>query len=138
MNHLLDEMKIINTISIKDVFSAELYDNSIIEVKWNPELKEIEKYHLIELTNAIKTLGEGKRMRVYITTFDFMNSNEESRAYSTTEAGERYTLANAVLIDSLAKKILFNFYLKFNKPNRPTRAFTLRSQAFEWLLSIKD
>jgi glycerophosphoryl diester phosphodiesterase len=138
MNYLMEEISVINTVHYKGVFSAELYDNSIIEVKWNPELKEIEKQHLMALTKAVKELGNEKKMRVYITTFDFMSINEESRKYSSTLAAERYTLANAVLIDSLAKKILFNFYLKFNKPNVPTRAFQLKSQAFEWLLSIED
>lgn len=138
MNQLMEDISVIDTFEYKGVFDAVLYNNTIIEVKWNHELKEIEKQHIIALTNAIKKLGKGKKMRVYITTFDFMTINEESRKYSSTLEAEQFTLANAVLIDSLAKKILFNFYLKFNKPNVPTRAFQLKKQAFEWLLTIKD
>lgn len=138
MNQLMDNNSVVNTFKLKGVFDVVLYSNSIIEVKWNHQLKEIEKHHLVALANSIKELGKGKKMRVYITTFDFMTINEEGREYSSTIDAERYTLANAVLIDSLAKKILFNFYLKFNKPNVPTRAFQLKSQAFEWLLSIKE
>lgn len=138
MNHLMQELSIIDTFHLKDVFKADLYDNSIIEVNWNPDLIEIEKQHLVSLTNAVKALGKGKKMRLYITTFDFLAINSEGRKYSSTAKAELYTLANAVLIDSLAKKILFNFYLKFDKPNVPTKAFQLRSEAFEWLLSIPN
>lgn len=132
------EISVINTIQYKGVFKADLLENSIIEVKWNTELKEVEKKHLMALNEAIKSLGGNKKMRIYVTTFDFMSINDDTRNYSASEEAAQYTLANAVLIDSLAKKILFNFYLKFNKPVRPIRAFTLRSNAFEWLLSIQE
>ena len=138
MKHSLENLLIVNTVELKDVFTADLYDNSIIEVKWHPQLQEVERIHMVELTKAIKILGNGKKMRIYVTVSDFMGFSEESRAYSVTEEAEQYTLANAVLIDSLGKKILFNFYLKFHKPNAPIRAFNIQSQAFEWLLSIQD
>jgi hypothetical protein len=138
MKYLSDEISIANTVELAGGFKVNLYDNSIIEVQWDPELKEVEKFHMVELTRAIKILGNGKPMRVYSTVYDFMSFSEEARAYSVTEQAERYTLANAVLIDSLGKKILFNFYLKFNKPNNPIRAFSHQDQAFEWLLSLQD
>ena len=137
MIDIMEQNSIIGIIKHQDVFVAELYENSIIEVKWNSEIKEISKQHLVALTKAVKTLGKEQKMRIYINTYDFLSINKEGRDYSTTPAAEKYTLANAILIDSLAKKILFNFYLKFNKPKVPLRAFQLKSQAFEWLLSLE-
>lgn len=137
MIDIMDQNSIIDVFKYEDVFKAELLENSIVEVKWNPEIKEISKEHLVALTKAIKTLGKEQKMRVYINTYDFLAIDKEGREYSATPAAEKYTLANAILIDSLAKKILFNFYLKFNKPKVPLRAFQLKSQAFDWLLSLK-
>ena len=138
MNASLERIEYANTIQLEGVFTVVLHESNIIEVSWSNEVKEIEKNHLIQLNQAFEKLGKGKKMRVYINILDFMNFNEESRAYSTTEQAERFTLASAVQIDNLAKKILFNFYLKFNKPNIPIRAFSDRDQAFKWLLSLAD
>ena len=138
MNNLLEEISLINTIHLKDVFSVDLYNNSIIEVHWNTKLKTIEKSHLQELTKTIGLLGNHKKMLVHITTFDFMHVSEEGRIYSATKNAGRYTLVSSIQIDSLAKRILFNFYMKFHKPMHPMKAFSDRNSAFEWLLSFKD
>lgn len=134
----LENLSVLNTVIEKEVFTANLYENSLVEIKWDPEFKEVTKIHLMRLTQAIFKLGEGKKMRIYISTNPFMDFDKESRDYSTTFEAEQFTLANAVLIDNLGKKILYNFYLKFHKPNVPIRAFTNKTQALEWLFSIED
>jgi hypothetical protein len=42
-------------------------------------------------------------------------------------------VADAFVIDSLAQRILGNFYLKFNKPQFPTRFFNSKEEALIWL-----
>ena len=80
MKYLSDEKSIINTAELAGGFKANLYDNSIIEVQSGSELKEAEKFHMVELTRAIKILGNGKPMRVYSTVYDFMAFSEEAQA----------------------------------------------------------
>lgn len=138
MIHSLENIPIVNSIQEKGIFTADLYENSIIEVYWNSELKVVKKEHLMRLTEVIKELGEGKKMRIYFSTYDFMDFDEESRDYSTTAEAAEFSLATAILIDSLGKKILYNFYLKFHKPILPMRAFSSREHAIDWLLTCKD
>ncbi|HAA00756.1 MAG TPA: hypothetical protein DEP18_01545 [Flavobacteriales bacterium] len=43
------------------------------------------------------------------------------------------TVAKAFLVENLAHRIIGNFYMTFNKPAIPTRLFTDREKALEWL-----
>jgi hypothetical protein len=45
--------------------------------------------------------------------------------------------ASAVVVDSLAYKLVANFYLKFNKPKRPYKVFSKEEEAVKWLKTIK-
>lgn len=138
MSDLLEEMAVLNSIQLKDVFTADLLDINIIEVNWSLGLREVTKHHLVQLKETIRKLGKGQRMLLYVNTLDFMDFNEESRVYSVTAEAQEYSLANAVLIDSLGKKIMYNFYLKFHTPIVPSRAFSTKEQAIDWLLSMKN
>ena len=42
------------------------------------------------------------------------------------------------LVNSLATRIAVNFYIRFNKPPKPTRLFTNSEDAFSWLLYKKQ
>ncbi|HOZ86247.1 MAG TPA: hypothetical protein PL029_00755 [Bacteroidia bacterium] len=44
-----------------------------------------------------------------------------------------YSRADAFLINSTAMQLIANFYLRINKPRRPTKMFTSEEQAIKWL-----
>jgi hypothetical protein len=117
---------------------ALLYENGIIEIVWNTNIEIIEVEHLTQMRQAICDLGNGKKMPVFFTAHDFLQLSKEGAKYAASEEGVTYTLANAVLIDSLAKKLVFNFFLKFNEPIAPTKGFTNREDAFDWLEGMKN
>jgi len=58
-------------------------------------------------------------------TFDFININAEAKAFTASKKGEKYSLSNAVLINNFAKALVFNFYLKINIPNVPTKVLEI-------------
>jgi len=120
-----------------DFLDAILYEIGIIEIVWNTSIEVIEVIHLTQMRQAICDLGNGKKMPIFFTAHDFLQLSKEGAKYATSAEGVTYTLANAVLIDSLAKKIIFNFFLKFNKPLAPTKGFSTREDAFEWLEGMK-
>ncbi|MBK8367425.1 MAG: hypothetical protein IPL10_08405 [Bacteroidetes bacterium] len=124
---------VISRKEIPNVITVILNSDHIIEVKWSEALTEIEKEHLINLTTIIKELGHGKKMLVYIDTYNFMAITSEAREYAATKEASQYTLANAVLVDALPKKILFNFYMKINKPVVQTKGFSAKESAMNWL-----
>lgn len=121
-----------NTIK-SNYYTIKLNANNIIEIKWDNELDEIDVIHLKHLRNSIKILGQGKKMLIYVDTYNFMAISVEAKKYTTTEDAFKYTLANAVLIDSLPKKLIFNFYLKINTPLVETKGFNSKEEAMNWL-----
>lgn len=44
-----------------------------------------------------------------------------------------YSKADAFVLNSIAQKILANFYVKINKPERPTKFFNNLDEALIWL-----
>lgn len=130
-------IELVNKKEVLNIFTASLNNEDIIEVSFHKNNNEIEKMHLELLKEAIGDLGKGKKMLVFINATDFLGITNEARAYAALEESNEFTLANAVLIKSLANKLLFNFFLKLNKPIIETKGFTSKETAFEWLLSLK-
>ena len=60
----------------------------------------------------------------------------EAREESAKEEYMKYLNALAIVSDLLAHKLLGNFFIKFNKPAKPTRFFTNKNKATEWLISM--
>ncbi len=118
-------------------FTFFLNSQGIVEIEWNSEVLEITKEHLLEIRSKLKELGEGIKLPLYVDTREFIPISEAARAYTSTPESAKYTLANAIKIDTLAKKIIFNFLLRFMHPNVPTKAFTNKKEAFDWLLELK-
>jgi hypothetical protein len=127
-------LPIANEITVENILRSILYENGIIEIIWDVNLEMIEVHHLVHAQNSIGNLGEGNKMPIYMTIHEFLSVSNEGREFASSPEGVKFTLANALLIDSLPKKILFNFFVKFNKPIAPTKGFTTKEEAFNWLL----
>jgi hypothetical protein len=124
-------------IIVPALFVLKLYNSGIVEVTWDKKLEVIDVSILKKLTESIATIGKRKRMPVYVQTHAFMDMTQDAKEYAGTLAAQEFTLANAILIDNLAKKILYNFFFKFYGLSSPHKAFSNREAAFEWLLSLK-
>ena len=86
-----------------------------------------------EAARIFATLGEGQPVPV-LRIFGRHTSMEEGvREFMASEAFQKYILADAIVIHSLAQRILINFYLKTNRPRKPTRVFTNQAEAEDWL-----
>lgn len=132
----LSTIKVVKRLVYPRVCTVVLLSNGIIELQWDQELKMIEKEHLIQIRNIVGEFGKKAKMPVYVATIDFLTMTPEAREYSASEDAQEYTLGNAVLVDNVAKKILFNFFIRMNNPPTPTKAFANREAAFQWLLEL--
>ncbi len=75
--------------------------------------------------------------RAYYNLYEFephVDIEPEVRAWASAPDGNKNTIADALLISSLPHKLMANFYMKFNKPVKPTRIFNNRDRAVQWLL----
>ena len=120
------------------IYTISLFSNGIIEIYWDPAIEEVKVHHLQKLKEVIKNFGGGKRMPVFISTFPFMDVSIEAKIFAASDEGQEFTLANAVLVDNLGKKLMFNFFLNINKPKTPTKAFHTKAEAIKWLMQINN
>ncbi len=131
-------MVIIKEVLIEKFLRAVLFENGIVEVVWDTSIVTLEPAHLSKMRQVLFEFGAGKKMPLFFTAHDFLEVSAEGRKDAASEEGVKYTLANAVLIDSPAKRIAMNFFMNFNKPNAPTKGFSTREEAFVWLENLKE
>jgi len=132
----LDNSYCINRKEFPGYFTACLLENEIIEVEFDKDFKEVDKETVLKLQAAFQELGEGKKMRIYFSTNAFMNITNSGREYASSNNAQHFTRANAILIDHLGKKLLFNFFLSVTTLRAPTKGFSTREEAIAWLLTI--
>lgn len=95
----------------------------------------IGRVECIEVNRALAELAGYKEILVMTTAAEDTIFNAEAREESAGEAGMKYTLADAFVAKTLAQKLMVNFYLKFNKPPKPSKAFASEEDALSWLFS---
>jgi len=123
--------------SIPLCFIANLYSNGIIELIWDESIDEVALDHMWMVRDAVKDLGKGEKMPMYIVTHGFLRINKKAKLFAASAEGQKYTLANAVLVDNPGKRILFNFFMLFFKPATPIKPVSNQEEAFASLLEMK-
>lgn len=63
---------------------------------------------------------------------------KEAREKGTDPEFQKFTLASAIVQDSLAHRILGNFIIKVQRPTVPTRLFTSTEDALKWFDELKQ
>ena len=134
---MTDEIQLIREINCENSFRSRLYSNGIIEVYYSPNLNTVEVSDLINLKQSVFDLGKGKKMYIYMEILEFSNITPEARKFSATKNYAEFISASAILIDNLAKRMMLNFYNTINKPIIPTKGFSSKENAIEWLLELK-
>jgi hypothetical protein len=91
----------------------------------------------IEHTTASEKLTGGAMHCAYIKALGNIDISSEARKHGSNPEIQQNLIAQAVLVNSLATRIAGNFYIRFNKPPKPTRIFTNPEDAKSWLLYKK-
>lgn len=111
-----------------------LYSNRIFHVT-------VPRYHKIkqEVIDAgyvfLDKNGGGKFFNIY-EFHSYSDVEPEIREWAADTSGNHYTISDAIVIGNLAQKIMTDFYIKINKPVKPTRIFYSLDKAIEWTESI--
>lgn len=94
-------------------------EEAVFSTKTTNELQEFKAHPLFcDLSNVVKMTKECREH------------------FSGKEHGETFT-ASALLVTNPISKIIGNFFLGLNKPIKPTRLFTNKEKAIEWLKSTR-
>lgn len=108
-----------------------LHNNGIIEVRLK-EGAEIDTEGIKEILGATRKLAGKRKYPVLIDARVEFYTSHEARELSA-QHGSLYKLAEAALVNSLAGRLIGNFYINFNKPTVPAKVFTSREEAITWL-----
>jgi hypothetical protein len=114
-----------------------LYTNGIMNVIFKDNLL-IEMSDIDVVLEWVTSLGSERK---YINLMEGASNTDidsEVREFAASSTNNKHTIADAMVISSAAHRILTNFYLRFNKPSKPTKIFTERSKAITWLLQQKN
>lgn len=94
------------------------------------DLEGAEKY-----VDAIQTIGDGKKMRVFLDLRAGEGASQNARNYLAKE-GAKVHEAMAMWVNSPFTKMLGNFFIGFSQPSYPTKLFTEKTNAIQWLKSF--
>lgn len=94
---------------------------------------EITLQDIKEFIEVVRNLGDGESFCNLIVMKNFVQVGEDARKYAACEESNIYTIADAFVINSIALKLVGNFYIRYNKPVKPTRIFNNEGDALIWL-----
>jgi hypothetical protein len=86
------------------------------------------------VTNAIASLGNGSPSLVLRITGENTSIESGVRAFLASDEAQQNLIADAIVVSSLPQRVLWNFYLRINRPKKPARIFNTEKEAVDWLL----
>ncbi len=92
-----------------------------------------------EIVRLRQEIMQGREIWALIDDFNLRSIDRDARVYLSTPEGIEGVRAAALLVSSPFAKHLANFFLKItvSKPVIPTRVFTDKQEALDWLHELK-
>ena len=121
------------------IATIDFWDNGITNMRIDDNV-EITLKDSEEQYEILRARYNGKtKYRILVEPGRYTSVSREAREFSTDPERNAMTAANAVLVRSLAHRIVINFLINFiQKQNMKMRMFDSKEKAIEWLLSIKS
>ena len=118
-----------------DGLTLTIYDNGIQHVSI-PRLTKVEMPTVHKIQELMSHIG-GKYYNIF--EFDSLaDVGPEIREWASAETENKHTHTDAVVINSLAQKIITDSYLRFNRPVKPTKIFYSMDKAINWTFDQKQ
>ena len=108
-------------------------------IRFRPEADDVySDTDLIMILDLAEQLSEGDRflLLMLINEYEFLMTKEARKLFNTYEKAQRLIKAEAVVVNSVSTRILFNLLNMVHRPKFPFRAFTTEKEASTWLTSI--
>ena len=123
------------TVSTKSA-KFSLLEEGILHIKLLPDT-EIDLEESKTMQRASLDIMNGKDFVVLIDARASIVVTKESREWGSTAEAQVHMLAQAIVVNSLANKIVGNFIIKFHKPIAKTALFSDEKYALQWLREQK-
>jgi hypothetical protein len=100
--------------------------------------EEISVEDVKDIADACNKAANSKVLPLLIVVDAFTLPSPQARKYIALPNSNPYAKAEAYVINDMAQKIVGNFFLKFDKPARPTKIFSKETDAVKWLEQFAD
>ncbi len=122
------------TSPIKELVTVELVDGIILCVLKSETVDlSIAK---MAVAHRVKMFGD-KDYPILVSTKNVKHITKEARDYLASKDGCNKVKAGAIIVDSIVMSVIANFFLQISKPLVPSKLFTNRERAIEWLHTQK-
>lgn len=121
------------------ISTIEFWDNGIICIKLDDN-EEVSLEDSKAQFEFLKSKFDGSnRLKVLVEPGRFTEISKEAREFSALSESNSMTLGSAVVVKSLAHRIIINFIINFTRQSSmKMKMFENREKAIEWLLSLKQ
>ena len=99
---------------------------------------DLELRHAIADMEASEKLLGGKMLPVVSDTRGIRSDTPEVRNYYSSPEGSKYIRAMGIVIDSLAMRMIGNFFIRVNKPPYPCKLFNKMEEAERWIMQYVE
>lgn len=117
------------------VSTIEVWDNGILFFKLKDHIT-VELEDSKRQLEILRSEFDGvNKLRVLVEPGRYTDITKEAREFSARPESNTMTLANAVIVKSLAHRLIINFLINFTRQQAmKMRMFEDREKAIEWLL----
>ena len=112
--------------------SISYFEKNILLIKIIED-SEIDMEESKENFEATLKITEGKRFAALVDACVPVQVSPEARAFSAKKEMQENLIAQAIVVNTLANRLIGNFIINFNKPHSPTKLFSDRETALAWL-----
>ena len=109
----------------------KLYESRIFYVKV-PKFEKIDEAVIRAGYEFLDKNGGGEFYNIYHFE-SFAEADPETREWAASPENNKYTICDAIVIGSMSQKLVTDFYLRINKPVKPTKVFFSLKKAAEWV-----
>ncbi|MCB9175135.1 MAG: hypothetical protein H6589_11055 [Flavobacteriales bacterium] len=121
------------TVELHKAFCS-LLEEGVINVRYKDDV-EIEIEDVVELRKVTEEMTGGK---CYVSVYEAGNHTiitKEAREISSNDEHIKNRKALAIVVQSLAQRIISNFFMKSNKDIHPIKVFSSKTKALIWAKS---
>ena len=112
--------------------SISLRENGIVFFKLKEDaIVDIEEAK--EIYNITMALTKGEKYSSLVDARSTISLSKEAREWSGKPELHNNLIAQAIIVNSLANRIIANFIIKFNRAKAAMRLFSTEEKALEWL-----
>lgn len=122
--------KMLATTSVGEI-SLTIYENRIYHV-FIPQFEKVNR-EVIDAGYAFLDANGGGEFYNIFQFESFAEVDPETREWAASSDNNNYTICDAIVIGSKSQKLITDFYLRINRPVKPTKVFFSLSKAADWI-----